>query len=215
MNSFKTLLYKIVYLCGFIVHVLSKMRSYYENKKISQQLGGGLRTIQYPYRISGIENIVCGESVNIGKGSIIMCLRSKLIIKGHFVSGPNLTIIAGDHMAVVGMFLDTVSDADKDKLDKNREYDKDVVIEEDVWAGANVTILKGVTIGRGCIIAAGSVVTKSMPPYCILGGIPAKPIRMKWSIEQILHHESILYKQEDRLPKDKLYKVERQFCMEK
>jgi acetyltransferase-like isoleucine patch superfamily enzyme len=110
MNFIKTILYKIIYLCGFVVHIFSKMRSYYENQKISQQLGGGARTIQYPYRISGAENIECGESVNIGKGSVIMCLRSKLIIKGHFVSGPNLTIIAGDHMSVVGMYLDNVSD---------------------------------------------------------------------------------------------------------
>lgn len=212
MNIIKALFYKIVYLCGSVAHVFSKMQSYYENQKISHQLGEGKITIQYPFRIAGVDNIECGESVNIGKGSVIMCLRAKLIIKGHFVSGPNLTIITGNHMAVVGMYLDTVSDAVKDKLDKNREYDKDIIIEEDVWAGANVTILKGVTIGRGCIIAAGSVVTKPMPPYCVVGGIPAKPIKMRWTIEQIMQHESKLYEINDRLTKDTLEKINKLFC---
>ncbi len=96
-------------------------------------------------------------------------------------------------MPIIGRFLDTVTDKDKDFLDLNHEYDQEVVIEEDVWCGVNVTILKGVTIGRGAIIAAGSVVTKDIPPYSIAAGIPAKPLKMRWSPEQIKEHESLLY----------------------
>jgi acetyltransferase-like isoleucine patch superfamily enzyme len=51
------------------------------------------------------------------------------------------------------------------------------VIEDDVWIGANVVILAGVTVGRGAICAAGAVVTKDVPPYAIVGGIPARAIR--------------------------------------
>lgn len=212
MNIIKALFYKIVYLCGSVAHVFSKMQSYYENQKISHQLGGGKTTIQYPFRISGVENIECGESINIGKGSVIMCLRAKLIIKGHFVSGPNLTIITGDHMPVVGRFLDTITDDIKEQVDVNKLYDQNVIIEEDVWAGANVTILKGVTIGRGCILAAGSIVTKSIPPYCVVGGIPARPMKMRWTIEQIMQHESKLYEINNRITKDTLEKVNKLFC---
>lgn len=52
-----------------------------------------------------------------------------------------------------------------------------VVIEDDAWIGANVTILPGVTIGRCSIIGAGSVVTKDIPPNCIAAGVPCKVIR--------------------------------------
>ena len=55
-----------------------------------------------------------------------------------------------------------------------------VVIEDDVWVGANVTILKGVTIGHGSVVAAGAVVTKSCPPYSIIGGVPAKVLRRRF-----------------------------------
>lgn len=56
-----------------------------------------------------------------------------------------------------------------------------ILIEDDVWIGTDVTILSGVTIGRGCVIAAGSVVTKSFPPYSIIGGAPAKIISKRIS----------------------------------
>lgn len=52
-----------------------------------------------------------------------------------------------------------------------------VVIEDDVWLGANVMVLKGVTIGAETVIAANSVVTKSIPPRVVAGGNPARPLR--------------------------------------
>lgn len=52
-----------------------------------------------------------------------------------------------------------------------------VIIEDDVWLGARVTVLKGVTIGHGAVVAAGAVVTKDVPPNTLVGGVPAKFIR--------------------------------------
>jgi acetyltransferase-like isoleucine patch superfamily enzyme len=52
-----------------------------------------------------------------------------------------------------------------------------ITIEDDAWIATNATILAGVTIGRGAVVAAGSVVTKSVDPYMIVAGNPAKPIR--------------------------------------
>ena len=59
------------------------------------------------------------------------------------------------------------------------------VIGNDVWIGSNAIILGGVTIGDGSIIAAGAVVTKDVPPYAIVGGVPAKVIRYRFAEEQI------------------------------
>lgn len=76
--------------------------------------------------------------------------------------------------------------------EKTPEQDAPVIIEDDVWCGANVTILKGVTIGRGSVVAAGAVVTKSFPPYSIIGGVPAKLIKIRFTLEQIKKHERLL-----------------------
>lgn len=55
-----------------------------------------------------------------------------------------------------------------------------VIIGNDVWIGANAIIMRGVTIGDGAIVAAGAIVTKDVPPYAIVGGIPAKVIRYRF-----------------------------------
>ena len=54
-------------------------------------------------------------------------------------------------------------------------------------------MVKGVTIGRGSVVAAGAVVTQSFPPYSIIGGVPAKLIKMRFTEEQIREHERLLY----------------------
>ena len=64
-----------------------------------------------------------------------------------------------------------------------------IIIKDDVWIGANATILSGVTIGQGAVIAAGSIVTKDVPPYAIVGGNPAKIIKYRFEpniVEQLL-----------------------------
>ena len=63
------------------------------------------------------------------------------------------------------------------------------IIESDVWIGTRAVILAGVTIGRGAVVAAGAVVTRSVEPYAIVAGNPARLIRKRWDDETIAEHE--------------------------
>lgn len=107
--------------------------------------------------------------MHLGSGVTIFATRSHLYIGKRSFSGPNLSIMTGDHPTdIKGSFIGCNKKVDLQKQGRDISlYDMDVVIDEDVWMGANVTILKGVHIGRGSIIAAGSVVTHSVPAYSI------------------------------------------------
>lgn len=134
----------------------------------------------------GCENISIGDDTYIGPKALFYSTNAKLIIGKKVVFGPSVTIITGDHRTdVIGKYI-------KDVTQKLPENDKDVVIEDDVWIGTNVTILKGVTIGHGSIVAAGAVVTKSFPAYSIIGGCPAKLLKMRFNENEIFEHEKLI-----------------------
>lgn len=135
------------------------------------------------------ENLYVGNNVYIGDHADFVSTRSKIIINDHVMFGPHVSIRGGDHRSdIVGRYIDEVKD-----IDKLPQNDKDVIFEGDNWIGMNSTILKGVTISRGSIVAAGSVVVKSTPPYSIVGGVPARVLKMRFTKEQIEEHERVLY----------------------
>ena len=152
-----------------------------------------------PIYVSKPYNIYLGPNVCIGANAYISAINAKFICKGNCAIAERLTVHTGNHARIVGKFVTDITETNKPL-----GYDQDVIVEEDVWIGCNVTLLSGVTIGRGSTIAAGAVVSKSMPPYCICGGVPAKFIKFYWTIDQILEHEAKLYPEKDRYKREQL-----------
>lgn len=76
-----------------------------------------------------------------------------------------------------------------------------IILGNDVWIGARAIILSGVTIGTGAVVAAGSVVTKDVAAYTVVGGNPARPIRKRFSDSQI---EGLLQSRWWEMPQDEL-----------
>ena len=158
-------------------------------KRSMKHCGKGVSLRPLSSDIKGLENLSVGDGTSIPKGSTIYCTEAPLTIGRKVIFGPHPTIITGDHRTdLVGKFIMDITV--KEKLPEN---DAPIVIEDDVWCGANVTILKGVTIGRGSIVAAGAVVTTSFPPYSIIGGVPAKLLKKRFTEDEIRDHERILY----------------------
>lgn len=84
-------------------------------------------------------------------------------------TGPNVAFYVSNHNTVNSGI----------PMKEQGYHEADIIIEDDVWIGANSVITSGVHIGRGAVIGAGSVVTKSIPPYTIAAGTPAKVIKIR------------------------------------
>ena len=67
------------------------------------------------------------------------------------------------------------------------------VIEADCWIGSRVSIMEGILIGRGTIVGTGSIVTRSLPPYSVALGAPARVVRARFTGEDALRHDELLY----------------------
>ena len=127
----------------------------------------------------------CGENVNIEKGAIFSehislgnnsgigiraQIENNVTIGNDVMMGPDCMIFTRNH---------EFADTDKYMCLQGFSQVKDVVIEDDVWIGARVIILPGVKIGKGSILGAGSVITKNVEPYTVVGGNPAKLIKRR------------------------------------
>jgi maltose O-acetyltransferase len=130
---------------------------------------GKFSAISSSARFSHPENIIIGSKTNINRNCILWAgINSKIIIGDNCLTGPGVTIIAQQYK-VQG----------KDLIRSYPQTEKDIIIEDDVWLGANCIILPGVRLGKGAIVAAGAVVPKDVKEYTIVTGIPAKVIKSR------------------------------------
>lgn len=120
---------------------------------------------------------------------------------GNFCSiGPRVTFILNSEHRI-----DTISTYPFKVLctqtEAHESFSKgDIIVGDDVWIGYGVTIMSNVKIGQGAIIAAGAVVTKDVPPYAIVGGVPAKIIKYKFdkeTIDELMKIDYSILKKED------------------
>ena len=163
---------------------------------------GSNTIIEKPCYFDSPNGVYLHENVKVRHNcKIINSTTEKVVVKKYSVLAPGCTIISNSHRSTVGIphFL----------LGASHINDKsaDVIIEEDVWIGANVTIMAGVIIGRGAVVGACSCVTKSVPPYAVVVGTPAKIVKKKFTFEDTVEHERKLYVESERIPIDKLRKI--------
>lgn len=184
------MLKKIIYLIHFVSDVLSRGIYKFLIMPLKLQLfaKSGKNVVIAKGSNFTYNNIYIGNDVYIGGYATLMCTRAKNFLGNNIMFGPHVFIITGGHrMDIVGRYMTSVTDNEKRPDD-----DRDVVIQDDVWVGANSIILRGVTVGEGSIIAAGSIVTKDVKPYSIVGGSPAKILKMRFSEEEIIRHKTHL-----------------------
>lgn len=112
------------------------------------------------------KNLVVGDQVDFAHG-VLVTTNGGVEIGDRVLIGYNSTILSRNHNIPENF----------DQIFSAGHTSKKVVLEKDVWIGANCTILPGVRVGEGAVVAAGSVVTKDVEPFSIYGGVPAKKIR--------------------------------------
>ena len=113
---------------------------------------------------NAVGDVVIGDHTRIGLHNTII---GPVSIGSHVNLAQGITVTALNH---------NFSEPNK-RIDEQGVSTQEIVINDDLWIGANAVILPGVTIGSHCVVAAGAVVTKDIPDGCIVAGVPAKIIK--------------------------------------
>ena len=136
-------------------------------KRFQKQLSQKGVELERPFIIDNTDHLVIKSPAYIGHGAW-MVLRGKLFVGEGVIVGPRLRVHTSNHRWQGEM------------LPYDEVYEvKDVEIGDNVWIGADVSIMAGVRIGEGAVVAACSCVTKDVPPLALVGGNPARVIKYR------------------------------------
>lgn len=113
---------------------------------------------------NAVGDVMIGDHTRIGLHNTII---GPVIIGSHVNLAQGITVTALNH---------NFEDSEK-RIDEQGVSTSTVIIEDDIWIGANAVVLPGVTIGHHSVVAAGAVVTKDVPPHSLVAGVPAKVIK--------------------------------------
>ncbi len=164
MNRIKNIWLEIIV---FKLHLVGHIPSH-SLRRLFYRLGGmkigRSTTVHMGLRIYNPRNIVIGEDTIIGENTVLDG-RSQLIIGNHVDIASEVMIYNSEHNVEAEHFAAMES-----------VINESVTIEDYVFIGPRAIILPGVKIGKGAIVGAGAVVTKEVPPYAIVGGVPARII---------------------------------------
>lgn len=198
--------------CYILKQIKFKLHNLFDLSKypnVSNTAVLGFRNI-----IGNPRNLYMDNNTSLKRDNVIMNGRACFRLKKWSGAAEELMVITGNHMSVVGLSLKQVTDEVKNELDTQNEYDKDVLVDEDVWIGARVTILSGAHIGRGAEIGTCAVVRGKVPPYAVVIGNPAKVVGFRFTPEEIIEHEKVLYPEEERLPLELLEKNYKKYFLD-
>ena len=157
--------------------------------------------VETPAYFSNQKNVYIERNARIRCNFHLINTTGKFILKKYSLIAPNCTVVTGNHtknIAIPQIFSGTYH---------LNDIENDIIIGEDVWIGVNCTLLPGANIGRGAIIGGNSMVNKSIPPYAVAVGSPAKVIATSLAIEEIIEHERNLYSEDERYSRSELESI--------
>ena len=147
----------------FLLHLIGCFPSHHIRRFFYRLAGikiGKGSTIHTGARFYDPKNIIIGHDTVVGEGAVLDG-REKLTIGNHVAIASDVMIYNSEHVIEHEDFI---------------AKDEPVMIEDYCFIGPRAIILPGIKVGRGAIVAAGAVVTKDVPPFAIVGGVPAKII---------------------------------------
>lgn len=205
----------MVKISKLLIKILEKKTSIIDNiyrRLLKEKMGFCGKNVDIRFNsIYKPEHIFLSDNTNIFEGFTFISDNGCFYMKENSGAAQGLTVITDTHSREVGHLL-----KDSELFYKGKgNISSDVIVEEDVWIGANVTLLPGSRIGRGANIGANAVVRSKIPPYSIVIGNPAKIVGFCFSPNEIIEHERNLYPEDKRLPIEDLNKQYKKYFLDR